>query len=307
MIYIQINKIDASQSIGGSLTITARNKSEIMRGATIKCPPNGLCHINCHADQACSDSIIISDPQTTSLSIVASGDKVLMNANITCPMNIDYGDCFVSVDGDYINMISCINIFAQDSFYDLYLECNNDNPNCYDPTNCNPTIHCNTDHSGSCDMELMTGSVSNWQCISPSINDCSITPYPTSYPTQSPTIWTISPSIHPSLNPTNNPSTNPTMHPTAPPSLGPSNYPSTLPIKSPTTHPTNIPTYYPSSNPTKNPTSTNAFGPTSYPNISWFIDISSTEVIDSTMITSSSPVVTSAINPSGIIYIFHYL
>lgn len=288
-----------------------------MQGATIKCPPNGTCHINCHADQACSDSIIISHPQTTSLSVIASGNKVLMNSDITCPININYGDCSISVHGDYPDMISCIDIYAQDSFHDLYLECNN--INCYNSTNCHPTIHCKTDHSGDCDMELAINSSSNWQCISPSINDCSITPYPTLHPTQSPTITTISPSIHPSISPTyfpsqqptfsptKNPSTNPTFQPSKSPSIAPSNHPSLIPTQSPTNHPTgsptmhptNLPTFTPSSHPTKNPMAPDAFGPTAYPSTHWFLDISTTELIDSTLITSSLPAVIITIDRPG--------
>ena len=293
-----------------------------MQGAIIKCPPKGSCNINCHANQGCADSTIIADTQTTSLSITASGDQVLVNSNVTCPSDIHYGDCSVSVYGNFINMLGCIDIYAQHSFHDLYFECNYSKDiitNCYNT--CNPTIHCNTDHSGSCGMELLSNSISNWQCISSSTDDCSITSIPSLYPSESPAESTKSPSITPSSSPynppfhlstktpTNNPATKSIIAPSKTPSTNPSKYPSKYPTKYPTEYPTSYttegPTHSPSSYPTQD--AQTVFGPTSHPSISRLV-ASSTEIIDSitasTTTTASPSLVTIYVDSTGPYFYF---
>ena len=236
-----------------------------MDGAIIKCPPNGRCNVNCHANRACYGSTIISNPTTTSLSVVGSGNRVFANSNIQCPQNINNGDCAIAVAGDYRYMLSCINIYAEDSFNDFLIACDfvtGVNANCYPQNQCHPKMYCNSNYSASCDMEMVTdNAISDWQCsFSEAGNECYVFPSPTINPTRFPLLV-------PSDNPTVDPSVNPSFYPTFQPISTPSNNPTISPSCIPTYAPTSNPTVSPSTNPTTTPSESPSSRPTLMPTI----------------------------------------
>eukprot|EP01084_Bolivina_argentea_P130028 229577_1 len=96
--------IDASNTVSGSLSVELYStvKTNAMSFAKIYCPAFGDCfinlsHIQSFVSRTLSNSLIIAQKTTNSLSITGTGYCILCDTQIYCPVN----NCDISVSGSY--------------------------------------------------------------------------------------------------------------------------------------------------------------------------------------------------------------
>eukprot|EP01084_Bolivina_argentea_P207148 353494_1 len=97
--------IDASNSISGSLIVSAGGHSDIISNGLIKCAPNGICHITCYHQHACYKLKVIGSYGSV-LNLNATIQTAFYDGKIICP---DNGECNVFCNGQQACWSAIIN------------------------------------------------------------------------------------------------------------------------------------------------------------------------------------------------------
>eukprot|EP01083_Nonionella_stella_P020931 58041_1 len=134
---------------------------------TFHCPSQDKCVINCGTNitqkYSCHQTLFTTKSDTTLINITTKGFYSMAESTVFCPANTTpgfSGNCFIySLEGK--SQISNINIYAIESYHDIYIHCNEHN--CYDPAHY-PTMFCSDDYTPSCKLKLQSFSHNIWTC-----------------------------------------------------------------------------------------------------------------------------------------------
>eukprot|EP01084_Bolivina_argentea_P280386 479500_1 len=144
--------------------------NHVCENKTFHCPSNGKCIIQCGTNisqkYSCHRTLFTTKSDTKIINITTQGINSMEYSTTFCPSSSNNihgfsNNCFIyALDGQ--SQLSNINIYAVESYNDIYIQCKN--RNCYDSSHL-PTIYC-SDYSSSCDIELQNQSTEYniWKC-----------------------------------------------------------------------------------------------------------------------------------------------